>query len=69
MLGKGMIGDCIAYKNEGGKLIFVRQMFQGKTNADVTFKAPHRGSLRSRPERFAPISSSPTHPAKRPSTQ
>ena len=37
MLGKGMIGDCIGYKFEGGKLIFVRQMFQGKTAADVTF--------------------------------
>jgi electron transfer flavoprotein alpha subunit len=38
MLGKGMIGDCIGYRNEGGKLIFVRQMFQGKTAADVTFQ-------------------------------
>src|SRR5215831_18659393 len=37
MLGRGMIGDCIGYRNEGGKLIFVRQMFQGKTAADVTF--------------------------------
>src|SRR5690242_5167712 len=37
MLGKGMIGDCISYRNEGGKLFFVRQMFQGKTAADVTF--------------------------------
>jgi electron transfer flavoprotein alpha subunit len=36
-LGKGMIGDCIGYRNEGGRLIFVRQMFQGKTAADVTF--------------------------------
>jgi electron transfer flavoprotein alpha subunit len=36
-LGKGMIGDCIAYRNDGGKLIFVRQMFQGKTVADVSF--------------------------------
>jgi electron transfer flavoprotein alpha subunit len=36
-LGKGMIGDCIAFRNEGGKLIFVRQMFQGKTVADVSF--------------------------------
>jgi electron transfer flavoprotein alpha subunit len=36
-LGKGMIGDCIGYRHEGGKLIFVRQMFQGKTVADVTF--------------------------------
>jgi electron transfer flavoprotein alpha subunit len=37
MLGKGMIGDCIGYRNEGGKLVFVRQMFQGRTAADVTF--------------------------------
>src|ERR1700730_8647885 len=35
MLGKGMIGDCIGYRNEGGKLVFIRQMFQGKTVADV----------------------------------
>jgi electron transfer flavoprotein alpha subunit len=38
MLGKGMIGDCIGVRNEGGKLVFVRQMFQGKTAADVTFQ-------------------------------
>jgi electron transfer flavoprotein alpha subunit len=38
MLGKGMIGDCIGYRHENGKLIFVRQMFQGKTAADVTFQ-------------------------------
>jgi electron transfer flavoprotein alpha subunit len=37
-LGKGMIGDCIAYRHEGGKLIFVRQMFQGRTAADVVFE-------------------------------
>ena len=37
MLGKGMIGDCIGYRNDGGKLVFVRQMFQGKTAADVSF--------------------------------
>jgi Electron transfer flavoprotein, alpha subunit len=37
MLGKGMIGDCIGYRNETGKLVFVRQMFQGKTVADVSF--------------------------------
>jgi electron transfer flavoprotein alpha subunit len=39
MLGKGMIGDCIGYRHEGGRLVFVRQMFQGKTAADVTFTA------------------------------
>src|ERR1700685_1090719 len=37
MLEKGMIGDCIGYRNEAEKLIFVRQLFQGKTSADVTF--------------------------------
>jgi len=36
-LGKGMIGDCTTYREEGGKLIFVRQMFQGRTVADVVF--------------------------------
>jgi electron transfer flavoprotein alpha subunit len=36
-LGKGMIGDCTSYREEGGKLIFVRQMFQGRTVADVAF--------------------------------
>jgi len=37
MLGKGLIGDCVGYRSEGGKLVFVRQMFQGKTVADVSF--------------------------------
>lgn len=48
-LGKGMIGDCIDYRHEGGKLIFVRQMFQGKTVADVTFsgEAPWFASFQS----------------------
>ena len=37
MLGKGMIGDSVGYRTESGKLVFVRQMFQGKTAADSTF--------------------------------
>ena len=37
-LGKGMIGDCVGYRCENGKLIFVRQMFQGRTAADVVFQ-------------------------------
>jgi electron transfer flavoprotein alpha subunit len=36
-LNKGMIGDCTGCRNESGKLIFVRQMFQGRTAADVVF--------------------------------
>ncbi len=37
-LGKGMIGDSIAYRIENGKLVFVRQMFQGKMAGDVVFE-------------------------------
>src|SRR5690348_979077 len=36
-LNKGMVGDSVGYRHENGKLIFVRQMFQGRTNADVVF--------------------------------
>jgi electron transfer flavoprotein alpha subunit len=38
MLGKGMIGDCVGHRIDSGKLVFIRQMFQGKTAADVTFQ-------------------------------
>jgi len=37
-LGKGMIGDCIGYRLENGRLVFVRQMFQGRTAADIGFE-------------------------------
>ncbi len=37
MLGKGMVGDCVGFRKDGEKLVFVRQMFQGKTAADVSF--------------------------------
>src|SRR5215469_8976434 len=37
-MNRGMIGDCVGYRNENGKLVFVRQMFQGRTAADVTFQ-------------------------------
>jgi electron transfer flavoprotein alpha subunit len=36
-LGKGMIADCVGYRAESGRIVFVRQMFQGKTAADVSF--------------------------------
>ena len=36
-LGRTAISDCIGYKKEGGKLLFTRQMFQGKLAADVSF--------------------------------
>ena len=36
-LGKSMIADCTGFRHENGKLIFVRQMFQGRAAADVRF--------------------------------
>src|SRR5438094_949457 len=36
MLGKGMIGDCIGYRNEGGKLVFERQI--GSSGLSVALK-------------------------------
>src|SRR6202163_4636535 len=38
MLGKGMIGDCVGYRNEGRQLTFVGPIVQGKAAADVTFQ-------------------------------
>ena len=42
-LGRGLVSDCLGYRNEEGKLIFVRQVFQGKYCADVelTGEAPY----------------------------
>jgi electron transfer flavoprotein alpha subunit len=34
-LDRGLISDCLAYRDENGKLIFIRQVFQGKFNVDV----------------------------------
>ena len=36
-LGRTAISDCIGYKKDGDKLLFTRQMFQGKLAADVSF--------------------------------
>jgi electron transfer flavoprotein alpha subunit len=35
-LGKEVVGDCIRYKADGGKLTLVRRIFLGKLDADVT---------------------------------
>jgi len=34
--GKEVVGDCIRYKAEGGKLTLTRRIFLGKLDADVT---------------------------------
>ena len=36
-MGRTVVSDCIGFKHEGGKLVFTRQMFQGKLAADVSF--------------------------------
>jgi len=36
-MGRTVISDCIGYRKEGDKLLFTRQMFQGKFAADVSF--------------------------------
>jgi electron transfer flavoprotein alpha subunit len=36
-MGRAVISDCVGFKHEGGKLLFTRQMFQGKLAADVSF--------------------------------
>ena len=33
--GREMVGDCIRYRNDGGKLVFTRRIFLGKLDADV----------------------------------
>ena len=36
-MGRAVISDAVGYKKEGDKLVFTRQMFQGKFVADVSF--------------------------------
>jgi electron transfer flavoprotein alpha subunit len=36
-LGRSLVSDATGFKYEGGRLLFVRQMFQGKFAADVGF--------------------------------
>jgi electron transfer flavoprotein alpha subunit len=36
-MGRTAIPDCVGFKYENGKLLFTRQMFQGKLSADVSF--------------------------------
>jgi electron transfer flavoprotein alpha subunit len=46
-LGKVAVSDVVSHRVENGQLILVRQLFQGKVNADVRFSgdAPHFASL------------------------
>ncbi len=39
-LGRELVGDCIRYKADGGKLTFTRRIFLGKLDSDVTIGGP-----------------------------
>ena len=45
--GKALASDLVKIRAEGGSLVLVRQLFQGKLNADFRFEgeAPHFGSI------------------------
>jgi electron transfer flavoprotein alpha subunit len=36
-LGRTVISECVGYRKDGDRLLFTRQMFQGKFAADVSF--------------------------------
>jgi electron transfer flavoprotein alpha subunit len=42
-LNRGLVSDCLSYRKDGSRLVFVRQVFQGKFNSDAEFvgDAPH----------------------------
>ena len=46
-LGRVLVSDVVAHRVEGGELVLVRQLFQGKLNVDVRFdgEAPYFASL------------------------
>src|SRR5215471_7730072 len=48
-LGRTLISDAIAFRKDGDKLLFTRQMFQGKFAADVAFacEPPHFATFQS----------------------
>jgi len=46
-LGRVLVSDVTGHKVDGGQLICIRQLFQGKINADIRFSgdAPHLASI------------------------
>jgi electron transfer flavoprotein alpha subunit len=36
-LKRGLVSDCLGYRVQDGRLVFIRQVFQGKFSADVEF--------------------------------
>jgi len=63
-LGTVAVSDVVSHRVEGATLVLVRQLFQGKVNADVRFcdGAPHFASLQAgayRADRLAAAAGSP----------
>jgi len=48
-MGRTVISDCVGFRKDGDKLLFTRQMFQGKFAADVSFacEPPHFATFQS----------------------
>ncbi|MBI3694409.1 MAG: electron transfer flavoprotein subunit alpha/FixB family protein, partial [Acidobacteria bacterium] len=60
-LGRGFISDVVGFRTEDGTPVFVRQLFQGKMNADVVFsgEAPYFVSVQAgafRADSLQPVS-------------
>jgi electron transfer flavoprotein alpha subunit len=58
-MGRTVISDCIGFKYENGKLVFTRQMFQGKLAADVSFNSDAPWFATFKTELFAEIKPKP----------
>ena len=58
-LHRTLISDTIGYRKDGDRVLFTRQMFQGKFAADVAFTGPRRTSRPFRPAPSVPTSLSP----------
>jgi electron transfer flavoprotein alpha subunit len=60
-LGKVAVSDVVAHRLDGGVLVLVRQLFQGKVNADVRFVggAPHFASLQAGAYRADRVAAAP----------
>src|SRR5205823_1543677 len=60
-LGKVAVSDVVAHRVEDGKVILVRQLFQGKVNADVRFtgEGPNFASLQAGAYRAENVAAGP----------
>jgi electron transfer flavoprotein alpha subunit len=62
-LGRAFLSDCTALKIEGGEPVFVKQIFQGKLNADFSFAGDAPRLLSVQSGAFAPDATKADSPA------